>query len=72
MTPRTRASSRSGSSAESRDREKRQPYATESESYDGETVKSPSDAPDTGAEAEARAENIGKPYPDLQESQRRG
>ena len=45
------------------EREKRQPYATESEAYEGEAVKSPqnSDLPDA-ADVNSRAQDIGKPH----------
>lgn len=56
-----------------RDREKRQPYAKESETYDNGAVKSPANSHlrDEGAEANARAEDIGKSHPDPEGSRRR-
>jgi len=51
-----------------REREKRQPYATETEAYEGEAVKSPkdSDLPDAGGAADTRARSFGEPHPDPQ------
>ena len=49
-----------------RGREKLQPYANESETYDAKAVKSPvnsDDLADSGDRANARAEDIGKPHP---------